>query len=245
MTRYKIIIEYFGGDLVGWQKQNNGQSVQGFIESAIYQFTHEVVVVYAAGRTDSGVHARGQVAHFDLVKQVDIHTIIRATNHFLRPNHISILDCMIVSDDFHARFSAKKRHYQYVILHRKAPPAIDSGRVWHVSCDLDIIAMKRAAEFLLGMHDFSSFRASECQANSAIKTLEKLDIVQSGHYIYFNLSAISFLHHMVRNIVGTLYYVGIGRINASDMPHIINARDRSKAGITAPAEGLYFMKVDY
>lgn len=249
MNRYKIIIEYFGINFVGWQKQENGTSVQEVIEDAIFAFTKQKVMVYAAGRTDAGVHARGQVGHFDLDEPegVRIGTVrlMRAINHFIMPNKVSILSCEEVTEDFHARFSAKKRYYEYIILNRKAYSVIDENRVWHVHQDLDLEQMKKAAECLVGHHDFSSFRSKECQAHSPMKTLDQVEVFSEGDYIKFRLSSKSFLHHMVRNIVGTLRDVGEGKFSPEDVARILDARDRKAAGVMAPACGLYFMKVDY
>ena len=245
MNRYKILIEYFGPDFIGWQKQPIGISVQGVIEDAIYSFTKQRTLAYAAGRTDAGVHARGQVAHFDLDEQIDTRRMVRAVNYFIKPHKISILSCEKMSNDFHARFSALKRHYEYVVLNRAVLSVIDEERVWHVHTPLNIAKMQEAAKYLIGNHDFSSFRAKECQAVSPIKTLDKIDIIISDKYVKFHLSATSFLHHMVRNIVGTLVMVGEGKLQPDDMPRILEAKNRATAGVTAPAYGLYFMKVDY
>lgn len=245
MYRYKLTIEYFGPDFVGWQKQPNVISVQGVTEDAIFAFTKQKSNLYAAGRTDARVHARGQVAHFDIAGKFDTTRLIRALNHFVLPYKVSILSCEEVDDSFHARFSAIKRHYEYIILNRKVDSAIDTDRVWYVYQTLDIEKMKEGAKCLIGHHDFSSFRAKECQAHSSVKTLDKIEIVRDGEYIKFRLSAKSFLHHMVRNIVGTLAMVGEGKFCAEDVKRILDAKDRKAAGVTAPAEGLYFMRVDY
>jgi len=245
MHRYKITIEYFGTNFVGWQKQENGLSVQEVIEDAIFAFTKQKVIVYAAGRTDAGVHARGQVGHFDLDEHIGVVRLMRALNHFIRPSKVVIILCEEVSTEFHARFSAKKRYYEYIILNRKACSVIDENRVWHLHQNLDLDLMQEAAKFFIGQHDFSSFRAKECQARSPVKTLEELEILIAGPYIKFRLSAQSFLHHMVRNIVGTLSMVGEGKFVPEDIKHILAAKDRAAAGVTAPACGLYFMKVDY
>ena len=245
MYRYKLTIEYFGPDFVGWQKQQNFISAQGVIEDAIFAFTKNQVALYAAGRTDAGVHARGQVAHFDIAEEFDATRLVRALNHFVRPYKVSILSCEEVDKDFHARFSALKRHYEYIILNRKADSVIDENRVWYLHQALDIEKMQEGARFLIGRHDFSSFRAKECQALSPLKTLDKIEIVRDGEYIKFRLSSKSFLHHMVRNIVGTLAMVGEGKFAPEDVQKILYAKDRAVAGVTAPAEGLYFMRVDY
>ena len=245
MNRYKLTIEYFGPGFIGWQKQPVGISVQGVIEDAIFAFTKQKPIVYAAGRTDAGVHAREQVAHFDLDERFDVHRLLRALNHFVLPHKVSIISCEEVSEDFHARFSALKREYEYIILNRSAYSVIDEHRVWHVHQHLDLERMMEGAKFLIGHHDFSSFRAKECQSRSPMKTLDKVDIVQAGEYIKFHLSAKSFLHHMVRNIVGTLAMVGEGKFKPQDVQYILDANDRAVAGVTAPAEGLYFMRVLY
>lgn len=245
VQRYKLVIEYLGSGFVGWQKQKNCISVQEVIENAIYSFTNEKVALYAAGRTDAGVHAKGQVAHVAFEKETDNIRFIKAINHFVRPHKVSIISCEQVEDSFHARFSATKRHYEYIILNRGSPSAIDENRIWHVYAPLDLSKMREAALFLVGHHDFSSFRAKECQAHSPMKTLDKLNILKEGDYIKFQLSALSFLHHMVRNIVGTLKLVGEGKMSPQYVKHILDAKNRSVAGVTAPADGLYFMKVDY
>ena len=243
--RYKIIIEYVGTCFVGWQRQQNGLSVQEVIESAILEFTKENVVIYAAGRTDSGVHALGQVVHFDLSREYDPYKLMASINHFVRPHAISVVNCDIVDETFHARFSAQKRHYKYIILNRESNTVLHKDRMWHIHDKLDVDKMIQAAQILIGKHDFSSFRAKECQSASPVKTLDKIDIIVDGDFITFEISAKSFLHHMVRNIMGTLKSVGDGKINPEVIRDILLAKDRSAAGITAPAAGLYFVKVDY
>ncbi len=243
--KYKLIIEYFGTEFVGWQKQNNGISVQEVIENAIMELTKKHVVLHAAGRTDAGVHALAQVAHFEINDSYNTHKFMMSLNHFIRPHKISILSCEVVHDDFHARFSAKKRHYKYIILNRLAPSVIYEKRAWHVVPNLDILAMKEASSYLIGKHDFTSFRAKECQSQSPIKTLDKIDIERDRDLIIFHFSATSFLHHMVRNIMGTLKAVGEGKINPKSIQDMLDAKDRSAAGVTAPPDGLYFLAVDY
>lgn len=245
MTRYKLIIEYDGTDLCGWQRQNDMPTVQGNLEQAIESMTGEKIEVVASGRTDAGVHAIAQVVHFDIDKEYELHKIEGGLNHYLTEKQVSVISAHKVSEEFHARFSAIKRYYRYIILNRKAPTVLKKNRVWHVIQPLDIKKMQEAAEYLLGNHDFSSFRASECQSETPVKTLDSIDISVSDEEIYFDISARSFLHHMCRNIVGTLKEVGEGRIAPSDIKKIIEDKDRSSAGITAPAYGLYFMKVDY
>jgi tRNA pseudouridine38-40 synthase len=243
--RYKLTIEYFGTEFVGWQKQNNGVSVQEVIENAIMELTKQRVILHAAGRTDAGVHALAQVAHFEINDTYDSHKFIMSLNHFIRPHKISIISCEVAGDDFHARFSAKKRHYKYIILNRLSPSVIYENRAWHVVPNLDIESMKKAGKYLIGQHDFTSFRAKECQAQSPIKTLDKIDIERDGDLVIFHFSATSFLHHMVRNIMGTLKAVGERKILPEAVKAMLEAKDRSAAGVTAPPDGLYFLKVDY
>ncbi|MEQ9115297.1 MAG: tRNA pseudouridine(38-40) synthase TruA [Rickettsiales bacterium] len=244
--RYKVTIEYDGTDFSGWQIQNNSPSIQEAIQKAIKAFSMQDVEVFGAGRTDAGVHALGQVAHFDLLDdKYSEHIIKNAINYHLKPKKIVILDCSKVSQAFHARFSAKKRYYEYKILNRDSAPAIDINKVWHISNKLDARKIAQAANCLVGKHDFTSFRASQCQSSSPIKTIDQILIEQMGEVIKIKVSAQSFLHHMVRNIVGTIYNAGLGKIKPDDMLEILDSKDRKKAGITAPACGLYFTKVEY
>ena len=243
MTRYKINIEYDGTDLIGWQINQDGPSVQSLLQEAIFKFCAEQVDVYSAGRTDAGVHAISMVAHFDLMRDQDAQTVMRAMNFYLVNKPVSVLNCEKVSDDFHARFSCVARHYKYVVVNRSAPVVLNKNRVWWVPQKLDVDAMKKAAEKLLGKHDFTSFRAAQCQAKSPIKTLDSVSITQNGEEIVFEFSARSFLHHQVRNMVGTLVEIGMGK--PYDINEIFDAKDRSAAGITAPASGLYFVAADY
>jgi tRNA pseudouridine38-40 synthase len=245
MPRYKITVEYCGTGLVGWQRQCNGLSVQEILENAIHQFSNESPITYAAGRTDAGVHALAQVCHFDLAKDHEPFAVVRAINHFLKPHQVAVLDCIYAPEDFHARFSAKARHYLYRINNRKAQMALDQERVWHFRHELNVDAMQEASEYLIGQHDFTSFRATSCQAKSPLKTLSQLDIKRHNDEIHFVLSAPSFLHHMVRNIVGTMVLVGIGKWKPFDIAKALEAKQRGSAGITAPACGLYFVRVDY
>lgn len=245
MPRYKITIEYDGSNYFGWQKQDNCETIQSSIERALFDLTKEEIVIYGSGRTDKAVHAFGQVAHFDIDKEYDLDKLRLSINHFLRPQPISIIECEIVDDDFHSRFGAQKRYYKYVILNRRARPAIDHERVWHVREKLDVDKMQKAADYLEGFHDFTSFRSSICQSKSPRKTLDKIRIEKEGDFINFHLSSKSFLHHMVRNIVGTLKLVGAGKLEPIDVKKILEAKDRCKAGMNCPPSGLYFMKVDF
>jgi tRNA pseudouridine38-40 synthase len=245
MPRYRLTLEYDGGPFSGWQRQDNGPSIQAVLEEAIFRLSGERVTVTGAGRTDAGVHARGQVAHFDLVKEFSPDTVRDALNAHLRPNPVTVLEAVLAADDFHARFSAVGRHYEYRILCRRAPPAIERGHVWHVARELDLDAMQAAARALIGQHDFTTFRAAECQAKSPVKTLDRFDVMARGEEIAFVASARSFLHHQVRSMVGTLKLVGEGRWLADDVARALEARDRTRCGPVAPPAGLTLMRVDY
>ena len=241
--RYKIIVEYDGTDLVGWQKQKEGPSVQEYLERAIAGFSHQKVDVFCAGRTDAGVHALAQVAHFDLDTELNEFKIRESINAWLRNLEapVAVVDVEKVQDNFHARFSAKGRGYIYRILNRNAPSPLLKNRVWCYSFPLDVEKMRAGTKFLLGNHDFSSFRGSGCQAKSPIKTLDKLDIYHQGSEVIFEIEARSFLYHQVRNMVGTLVLVGRGKLQPEDVKKILEAKDRTKAGISAPACGLYLL----
>lgn len=276
--RYKITIEYNGTTFCGWQKQKNDESIQEQIEKAIYEFSHQKVGVKGSGRTDAGVHALGQVAHFDLETEYSEYKVLGAINHYLKvfarekakkfanflykqnpknpnkirndfnPQPIAIINCERVDSDFDARFSAKKRFYRYIVLNQKQPTSLHQNRVWHIREEMDVEKMKLASNFLLGKHDFTSFRDSECQAKSPIKTLDDIQIFRDKcdkNKIIFEFTAKSFLHHMIRNFVGTLKDVGVGNIKPEKIKEILEAKDRTKAGQTCPADGLYFVKVDY
>ncbi len=245
MPRYRLIVEYDGRPFVGWQRQDNGPSVQGALEGAIEKLSGLRATVTGAGRTDAGVHARGQVAHFDLEKEFAAEKVRDALNHFLRPQPVVVLEAEVAAADFHARFSATKRHYLYRILNRRSPPALDNGFVWHVSASLDEEAMHRAAQALVGNHDFTTFRAAECQAQSPVKTLDLLAVSRKGEEIHIEAEARSFLHHQVRSFVGSLKQVGDGKWRARDLADALAAKDRSRCGPVAPPDGLCLMKVDY
>ena len=245
MPRYRLTIEYDGTPFVGWQRQAIGDSVQGAIEAAIRGFCGEDVAVRGAGRTDAGVHATGQVAHIDLSRDWKTDTIRDAVNAHLRPAPVAILAAERVGDDFDARFSAKRRHYLYRILDRRAPPALERDRVWSVPRRLDAGAMAEAARALLGRHDFTTFRAAQCQADSPVRTLDRLDVVRNGDIVELRVSARSFLHNQVRSMAGTLKLVGAGQWTAADVRAALEARDRAACGPVAPACGLYLVAVDY
>lgn len=243
MTRFRITLEYDGTDLIGWQENRQGPSVQSVLRDAIYAFCGVRPDVVAAGRTDAGVHAIAMVAHFDLPGDYTANTVMRAVNFYLVGRPVAILSCDIVPDDFNARFDCVARHYKYIVLNRSAAPVLNKNRVWWVPRALDVAAMRRAASRLVGHHDFTSFRATQCQAKSPIKTLDVCNITADGDNIIFEFSARSFLHHQVRNMVGTLVEIGLGK--PYDIDEIFAARARSAAGPTAPASGLYFISADY
>lgn len=245
MVRIKVTIEYDGSNFCGWQRQQNALSVQECLEDALYKFTGGNITVFAAGRTDAGVHARGQVAHFDLPRTYPALEIIGALNHHLRPHPIAIITAEQVSDTFHARFSAIEREYVYKIIARPAPLVLERKRAWHIRETLSAPHMHAAAQVLLGKHDFSSFRASQCQAKSAIRTLNTISVLQQDEVISIHLAAPSFLHNQVRIIVGCLRQVGNNNWDAAKLSTVLKGRDRTMAAATAPACGLYFSKVSY
>lgn len=243
--RYRLTVEYDGGPFFGWQRQNDGPSVQGALETAIEKLSGERVTVTGAGRTDSGVHAFGQVAHFDLEKEFAPDKVRDALNYHMKPAPVAVLEASIADADFHARFSAKARHYLYRIICRRAPLVLERGHAWHLSRDIDADAMHAAAQSLVGAHDFTTFRAAECQAKSPLKTLDVLDVSRLADEIQIRASARSFLHHQVRSMVGSLKLVGEGKWHPRDMKRALEAKDRTTCGPVAPAEGLYLVKVDY
>ncbi len=245
MARWKLTLEYDGRPFVGWQRQENGPSVQAALEHAIMKLTGENVTVAAAGRTDAGVHALGQVAHADIAKEMAADKMRDALNAHLRPHPVAVLGAEIVPEGFHARFNATARHYVYRIVNRRAPLTFDAGRAWSVQVDIDADAMHEAAQGLVGHHDFTTFRAAECQANSPVKTLDILNVVRAGEEIRISASARSFLHHQVRSMVGTLKQVGTGKWRPSDVRAALEARDRTACGPVAPPDGLYLVRVDY
>ncbi|HUN48159.1 MAG TPA: tRNA pseudouridine(38-40) synthase TruA [Stellaceae bacterium] len=245
MPRYKLTLEYDGTGLVGWQRQKSGLSVQEILEGAVERFCGADVTVYGAGRTDAGVHALAQVAHLDLPRAADPEEIRGALNHHVKPHAVAVLAVEPVDDSFNARTSARGRRYLFRILNRRAPPALERNRVWHVGAPLDSDAMAEGALHLLGKHDFSSFRDSLCQAKSPVKTLDRLDVTRAGEEILIEARARSFLHHQVRNMVGTLKLVGVGKWSPAHVKRALEARDRRAGGPTAPAQGLCLLEVIY
>ena len=245
MPRYKLLIEYDGTPFAGWQIQANGTSVQGVLTAAIEAFCGEHVHVQGAGRTDAGVHALGQVAHVDLAKEADAETVRDALNAHLRPHPIAILEAAVVAQEFDARFSATRRHYLYRIVNRRADLALERYRAWLIARPLDAQAMEVAARHLVGRHDFTTFRAAECQAKSPVKTLDRLEVERSGDELRVAAVARSFLHHQVRSMVGSLALVGEGKWQPDDVARALAARDRSTCGPVAPPDGLYLVRVDY
>lgn len=245
MQRFKLIIEYDGRPFVGWQRQDNGPSVQQALEEAVAAFSGESVSVHGAGRTDAGVHARGQVAHLDLEKPMHGYQLRGALNHHLKPLPIAVLDAEAVTRDFEARFSARRRVYRYRIVNRRAPLTWDAGLAWRVGPPIDAAAMHAAAQRLVGRHDFTTFRHVQCQAKSPIKTLDLLMVERLADEVRVHAMARSFLHHQVRSMVGTLALVGEGKWRADDVAAALEARDRQALGHNAPPDGLYLMRVAY
>jgi len=245
MHRYKLHLEYDGTPFVGWQMQENRPSVQSCLIEAVKAFSGEDVIPRGAGRTDAGVHALGQVSHFDLAKDWEPDKVRDALNAQLRPDPISVLNCERAAEDFDARFSARARHYLYRIVDRRAPLALERNRAWGVFRPLDAEAMHEAARTLIGNHDFTTFRSTECQAPSPVKTLDRLEISRHGEVIRIEVSARSFLHNQVRSMVGSLKLVGDGRWTKRDLKQALEARDRNACGQVAPPCGLYLVKVDY
>ncbi|MCD8496632.1 MAG: tRNA pseudouridine(38-40) synthase TruA [Alphaproteobacteria bacterium] len=255
MNRWKLTIEYDGTNYAGWQRQGEGiPSVQAEIEQAIFKFCAQDVTLHVAGRTDAGVHARGQVAHVDLAdfkNPMEPFEVAKAINAHIKKHRVSVISAEVADNEFHARFHAVNKLYRYRIINRPAPPALEAKLVWHVKRPLNVAAMHEAGQVLLGHHDFTTFRDSQCQAKSPEKTLDRLDIASQeydgcgGQEIIIETEGRSFLHHQVRNMVGTLALVGEGKWSAADVRAALEARDRTKGGPTAPASGLYLMRVDY
>ncbi len=245
MTRWRLTLEYDGTPFVGWQRQDNGPSVQEALETAATRFCQETPRACAGGRTDGGVHARAMTAHLDIEKPTTADVLRDALNHHLRPAPIVVLDAREAPPDFHARFSARARRYEYLILNRRAPSALDAGRVWRLPARLDAAAMHAAAQVLVGAHDFSTFRAAQCQAKSPVKTLSEIAVTRRRDIIAVHVAAPSFLHHQVRSIVGSLVNIGVGRWSARDLGDALAACDRRRCGQVAPAAGLYFLCAVY
>ena len=246
MARFKLTIEYDGTPFVGWQRQTNGLAVQEVIETALHAVSGETVRIRGAGRTDAGVHATAQIAHADLTRRAWRPDVLRdALNAHMRPHPVAILKAEPVPDDFDARHSAVRRHYVYRLYNRRAPLALEAKRAWLMKRSIDASAMHEAAQVLIGRHDFSTFRDSECQAESPIRTLERLDVTKDGDLILVNVAARSFLHRQVRSMVGSLEQVGSGRWTAQDLRDALDAKDRARCGMVAPAAGLYLVGVEY
>jgi tRNA pseudouridine38-40 synthase len=245
VTRWRLTIEYDGGPFMGWQRQEHGPSVQQALEEALQRMTGEEAAFTAAGRTDAGVHALAMSAHVDVTKSLTAHRLREGLNALVRPQPISVLDVAEVADDWHARFSCVGRRYRYRILNRRAPPALDRGKVWHIPVPLDVDAMQQGAAMLVGRHDFTTFRSVQCQSDSPVKTLDRLQVSRSGEEIDVEASARSFLHHQVRSMVGCLTLVGRGQWRPADIGKALEARDRSALGLNAPPHGLCFVEAVY
>jgi len=245
VTRFALTVEYDGRPFMGWQRQDHGPSVQAAIERAAKEILQEDVTVHAAGRTDAGVHALGMRAHLDVTRAITPFRLMEALNARLRPDPVAILECEIVPDDWHARFSCLARHYEYRIVCRRAPLTWEKGLAWRVPQELDAAAMHDAAQILVGRHDFTTFRSAHCQSDSPVKTLDRLDVVRGGARISIFASARSFLHHQVRSMVGCLELVGQGKWSKGDLGAALEAADRAELGFNAPPDGLYFLRADY
>jgi tRNA pseudouridine38-40 synthase len=245
VTRWRLTIEFDGRPFMGWQRQDHGPSVQQRLEEAIHRMTGELTAVHAAGRTDAGVHALAMAAHVDIAKTVTEHRLREGLNALVRPEPISVTEVQPVNDDWHARFSCVGRKYLYRILNRRAPPALDRGRVWHIAVPLDPEAMTEGAAMLVGRHDFTTFRSVHCQSDSPVKTLDRLNVKRLGEEIRIEAAARSFLHHQVRSMVGCLAMVGRGQWKPDDMRRALEAKNRAELGLNAPSEGLYFVEAIY
>ena len=245
MPRYRITVEYDGGPFCGWQMQDNGPSVQAALVEAVHKLASEHVQVFGAGRTDAGVHALGQVAHFDLYSRWRVDKIRDGLNFHLKPQPVAVLEAEETDDEFHARFSATGRHYLYKLIARRSPLTVDRGHAWRVSKPLDVAAMHEAGQVLCGTHDFTTFRSAHCQAKSPVKSIDKVSVTQVGQTIWIEVSARSFLHNQVRSIAGSLKMVGEGAWSQGDMKDALEAADRSRCGPVAPPDGLYLVAVDY
>ena len=245
MTRWKLILEWDGGPFMGWQRQDHGPSVQATVERAAQRMTGEQVTAFAAGRTDAGVHALGMAVHVDITKPVTPHRLREGLNALLRPDPVAVLRVEPVADDWHARFSCIGRRYLYRIADRRAPLTLDAGRAWRIGPELDLAAMREGASYLVGHHDFTTFRSVHCQSDSPVKTLDVLSVEREGEEIHIRAEARSFLHHQVRSMTGCLALVGLGRWRPEDISKALEARDRAALGLNAPPEGLYFVEAVY
>ena len=245
MTRFRLTVEFNGGPFMGWQRQAHGPSVQQAIEEAIEAVTGEKVVSHAAGRTDAGVHALAMTAHVDVAKAITPFRLMEGVNALIRPNPVAILECEVVPNDWHARFSCVGREYLYRIVNRRAPLTLDLGRAWRIARDLDADAMHDAAQVLVGLHDFTTFRSAHCQAESPVKTLDRLDVRREGDWVLVEAAARSFLHHQVRSMVGCLAMVGQRQWTKADLKQALEAADRAALGLNAPPDGLYFVRANY
>lgn len=245
MTRFRLTVEFDGRPFMGWQRQAHGPSVQAAIEDAILAITGETVIVHGAGRTDAGVHATAMAAHVDIVRDFTPFRLMEAINAVIRPHPVAVLACESVADDWHARFSCTGRRYRYRIFNRRAPLTFDAGLAWRVPAELDVSAMHKAAQRLIGQHDFTTFRSAHCQSASPVKTLDRLDVTCVGDEILCDVAARSFLHHQVRSMVGCLVMVGEGKWSTDDLSSALKARDRAALGFNAPPDGLYFVGAEY
>jgi tRNA pseudouridine38-40 synthase len=245
VSRWRLTIEYDGGPFMGWQRQDHGPSVQQALEEALERMTGEKSSFIAAGRTDAGVHALAMSTHVDIEKPLTAHRLREGLNALVRPQPVSVLEVEEVADDWHARFSCVGRRYLYRLLCRRAPPALDRGRVWHIPTQLDVEAMTKGAALLVGRHDFTTFRSAQCQSDSPVKTLDRLDVTRAGEEIHVTAAARSFLHHQVRSMVGCLALVGRGQWKPEDIGKALEARDRAALGFNAPPHGLYFVEATY
>jgi tRNA pseudouridine38-40 synthase len=245
VTRWRLTIEFDGTPFMGWQRQEHGPSVQQALEEAIHRMTGELAAVHGAGRTDAGVHALAMTAHVDIAKSLTEHRLREGINALVRPQPVSILAVQPAADDWHARFSCVERRYRYRILNRRAPSALDRGRVWHISVPLDAEAMREGAANLVGRHDFTTFRSAQCQSDSPVKTLDRLEVSREGDEVHVEAAARSFLHHQVRSMTGCLALVGRGQWSPDEMRKALEARNRAALGFNAPARGLYFVEAIY
>ena len=245
MTRWKLILEWDGAPFMGWQRQDHGPSVQASVERAAFQMTGETVIAHAAGRTDAGVHALAMAAHIDLAREVTEHRLREGLNALLRPDPVAVLRVERQADDWHARFSCVGRRYLYRIANRRAPLTLDAGKAWRIGPHLDVGAMREGASYLVGRHDFTTFRSVHCQADSPVKTLDVLSVEREDEEIHIRAEARSFLHHQVRSMTGCLAMVGLGRWEPEDMRKALEAKDRAALGLNAPPDGLYFVEAVY